>query len=225
LISDKLVLLRGADVRKDQSYFLAGLRPEQLSSIIFPLGGFKKTEVRELGRSMGIATADTKDSQDACLVSQGEPFAEMLRKRFAGNARAGGIISESGQLLGKHAGIHQFTVGQRKGIGIASTKRYWVKAVYAQQCEVMVTDTAENLMCDRLIARDMSWMVDPAEITHCQVQIRYRHQAAAAKVSVNEHGASMVVFQKPVRAITPGQAAVFYDGERVLGRGWIGVDY
>ncbi len=225
LTSNKLVLLRGADVRKDQSYFLAGLRPEQLSSILFPLGGFEKTEVREIGRSLGIATADTQDSQDACLVSQGESFAEMLRKRFAGNARAGVITNESGQLLGKHTGIHQFTVGQRKGIGIASTKRYWVKAVHGEQCQVMVTDTAENLMCDCLVARDMSWMVDQASIINCQVQIRYRHQAAAATVSVNEHGASMVVFQKPVRAITPGQAAVFYDGEQVLGRGWISVDY
>jgi tRNA-specific 2-thiouridylase len=216
-------LLRGRDPHKDQSYFLAGLDRDQLSAIAFPVGHLDKRAVRELAGALGLSTAETHDSQDACLVGPGQSFAEMLRERFAGESRPGPVVDETGRVLGRHSGIHRFTVGQRKGIRVPSTGRRWVKALRTEDFAVVVTDDEGALSSDRLVATELNWLGEGAAGggLECQVQVRYRHAAERASISVRPSGAVDVAFEHPVRAIAPGQAAVFYDGDRVLGRGWI----
>jgi len=217
------VLLRGADRDKDQSYFLAGLDREQLSSVFFPLGGLEKAAVRELARNKGLPSAETAESQDACIVGPDGSFAEMLRERFGSASRPGSIVDETGRVLGRHDGIHRFTVGQRRGIHVPSTARRWVKALCVEDAVVVVTDDRDALLGDHLVARGVSW-IGPEPIERgmeCEVQIRYRHVAESARIEMRDDGALDVTFSRPVWAITPGQAAVFYDGDRVLGRGWI----
>lgn len=219
------ILMRGADPAKDQSYFLAGLDKQQLSSVVFPIGHLEKAAVRALGRSMNLSTADTHDSQDACLVGPNQSFAEMLRERFSANEKAGLIMNEAGQVLGRHSGIHRFTVGQRKGLAIASTSPLWVKMVRPEDGTIIVTDKEGSLFARRFIATGMNWLAEPLghDALECEVQIRYRHAAEPAIISKSEENALAVAFHKPVRAVTPGQAAVFFNGARVLGRGWIHV--
>lgn len=217
------ILLRGADSNKDQSYFLSGLTREQLLSVLLPIGHLDKPAVRALGRSMGLSTAETPDSQDACLASPDQSFAEVLRERFCGVSRSGAVVDQAGQVLGRHSGIHQFTVGQRRGLAVPSASRRWVKALRAEDGSVVVTDKEEDLYSQRFVARGLNWIAEPLGqgARECEVQIRYRHTAEAAIISPLEQDAVTVVFRRPVRAITPGQAAVFYEGVRVLGRGWI----
>jgi tRNA-uridine 2-sulfurtransferase len=217
------LLLRGANRGKDQSYFLAGLGKGQLSSVCFPVGHLDKQAVRELARSMGLSTAETRDSQDACLVGPDQSFAEMLRERFGGASRPGPIVDDDGRVLGGHRGVHHFTVGQRKGLPVSSTSRRWVKAVRAEDSAIVVTDNEDNLYSTHFVATGLNWLgEDPhGSSMECEVQVRYRHAAEAARIQAASDGAVSVAFERPVRAITPGQAAVFYDGARILGRGWI----
>jgi len=220
------VLLRGLDPEKDQSYFLAGLDREQLAALIFPIGHLNKSAVRELGRSLGLSTAETHDSQDACLVGPDQSFAEMLRERFSAASREGTIVDEAGAVLGQHPGIHHFTIGQRRGLGVSSTSRRWVKEVRGTDGVVVVTDRDDALLARRLVAAGMSWLAPrppDGSVLECMVQVRYRHTATRASVSCSASGAVAVTLHEPVRAVTPGQAAVLYDGDRVLGRGWIDV--
>ncbi len=217
------ILLRGRDPSKDQSYFLGGLDKAQLSRITFPIGQLDKAAVRSLCRSLGLSVAEARESQDACMVGPKESFAEMLRERFSGSCRTGVIADESGQVLGRHEGIHRFTVGQRRGLGVASAGRRWVKEVRAEDAVVVVTGREEGLLSQGLVAKGMNWLVKPPAggALECEVQVRSRHHAAAATVRQQEDGTAAVQFHEPVQAVTPGQAAVFYDGMRVLGRGWI----
>ncbi|MDD5305769.1 MAG: tRNA 2-thiouridine(34) synthase MnmA [Deltaproteobacteria bacterium] len=216
-------LLRGQDPDKDQSYFLAGLTELQLGAVLFPVGHLRKQEVRDLARTMGLSNADARDSQDACLVGPDQSFAEMLLERFGGESRSGLIVDDEGHVLGRHPGIHHFTVGQRKGLLVPSTGRLWVKAIRAEDGAIVVTGDEGDLYEDHLVATGVSWLGEaPCERgTDCDVQVRYRHVAEAAHIEASGDGTVSVVFRRPVRAITPGQAAVFYDGARVLGRGWI----
>ncbi len=218
------ILLRGRDLVKDQSYFLAGLDKERLASLVFPLGDLKKTEVRALGRSFGLPSAEARDSQDACLSSPGQSFAEVLRARFEATAHPGDFVDESGAVLGRHPGIHRFTIGQRKGLGISSTHRLFVKELCAKDRVVVLTDDEEALSSERFSASKVSWLASPPPIggvLACEVQVRYRQGAIRASVVCGADDKVFVTLEEPVRAITPGQAAVFYDGSRVLGRGWI----
>jgi tRNA-specific 2-thiouridylase len=219
----KLALLRGRDRAKDQSYFLAGLSPAQLARAVFPVGHLCKPEVRTLAKQRGLPTAETPESQDACLVEPGENFAEMLRARFDAPARPGDIVDEAGRLVGRHHGIHLFTVGQRKGLPAGATARRWVKSISAETVNVVVTSRADTLGGTELVANRVNWLDGalPAEPLACSVQIRYRHAAEAALVVADGAGGMRVTLRKPARAITPGQAVVFYEGDRVLGRGWI----
>lgn len=217
------LLLRGVDSTKDQSYFLAGLSRDQLSSVVFPLGHLTKQAVRERARSMGLSTAQTQESQDACLVGPDQSFAEKLRQRFGGDIKQGLVIDDTGQVLGQHHGIHHFTVGQRRGLRVASPVRRWVRAVRADDSTIVVTANERDLYTDRLTATGINWLGEDLSdrVLECQVQIRYRHVAEAAKIRLIDTGTIEVLFNRPVRAITPGQAVVLYDGARVLGRGWI----
>lgn len=219
----KPILLRGRDGAKDQSYFLAGLSPSQLQRACFPVGHLCKPEVRALAKLHDLPSAETPESQDACLVEPGQSFSEMLRKRFDAPARAGHIVDEAGQTVAAHEGTHLFTIGQRKGLPGGATARRWVKSISAESGQVTVTSRAEELVGNQFVAHSLNWLAGdlPAQALACSVQIRYRHTPEAATVVAQPDGRLRVTLAKPVKAITPGQAAVFYDGDRTLGRGWI----
>ncbi len=216
-------LLRGADAAKDQSYFLAGLSAAQLASIRFPLGAMRKAEVRAEARARGLAACDAPDSQDACLVGPEGGFSEALRAVFGAAARPGEIVDEAGRPLGRHDGVHLFTVGQRKGLRVPAASRLWVRAIRADAAAIVVTADEGALDARALTARGFAWSsgAAPASPLRCTVQVRYRSRPAAAVIEAAGGDAVAVRFDGPVRAVTPGQAVVAYDGEAVLGRGWI----
>ena len=187
------------------------------------MGHLRKPEVRALAKQHGLLTAETPESQDACLVAPGESFAEMLRQRFAAPARPGTIVDEAGQVVGQHRGIHVFTIGQRKGLPAGAAARRWVKAIAADTGQVTVTSNPSEILGTRFVARDMNWLAGslPAAPLACSVQVRYRHASEAATVETQADRSLVVTLDQPVKAVTPGQAVVFYDGDCVLGRGWI----
>jgi tRNA-uridine 2-sulfurtransferase len=220
------ILKRPADASKDQTYFLFGLTQEQLSRTLFPLGGFTKPEVRELAHQYGLALANKPDSQEICFIPGGD------YKRFIdayleeqGEAvpdTAGELVSVGGQSRGKHEGVHNFTVGQRKGLGVASPTPLYVIAIDHDRKQVTV-GAEQELMRDSLRARRLNW-ISIAGLQgemRTQVKIRHRHEPAWATLRQCGEDEVEVVFDEPVRAVTPGQAAVFYGGDEVIGGGWI----
>jgi tRNA-specific 2-thiouridylase len=213
-------LLRGADVAKDQSYFLFGLTQAQLARAMFPLGALTKPQVREMARARGLAVADKPDSQEICFVPGGD-YAAVV-ERAAPGAPAGEIVDRKGRVLGRHAGIHRFTIGQRKGLNLAVGAPLYVLNVSARTGQVTV-GPREALEGRSFIAARVNWIAGaaPEGPRSLHVQIRSRHRAAPARVSPSDDGRAGVEFDVPQAAITPGQAAVFYDGDEVLGGGWI----
>ena len=219
----RLWLMRGRDRGKDQSYFLFSLSSRQLDAALFPIGQFTKAEVRERARHLGLPNADQEESQDACFLGEGETYAEILRQRFQGEVRPGEVVDGKGNVLGRHEGFHRFTIGQRKGLGIALGRRAWVKAIDPVNARVILCRDKSELLSKGLIAMGVRWR-HPLEgllPIPCSVQIRYRHAAVPAVVVSAGAERVWVTFEQPVRAVTPGQAAVFYDGDRLLGGGWI----
>lgn len=222
-------LRRGADRNKDQSYFLFDLTAEQLAAAVMPLGGFTKPEVRRLAKERGFVNAERPESQDICFAVDEGGFAEFLRQRFHGEARPGPILDDSGREIGRHDGLHRFTLGQRRGIGVALGRPAWVKELRADSAAVVLTTDEAALGTGELTAGDVLWHgVPPApgsEIS-CGVQTRYRQQPVPAVVIPGPADSAMVTvrFGHPVKSVTPGQAAVFYLDDLVLGGGWIGED-
>lgn len=216
-------LRRGADESKDQSYFLAGLTIEQLSATLFPLGDMTKPQVRALASQLFLPSAETPESQDACLVDEGETFAEMLRLRFKAKPRPGVIRDESGAVVARHNGVHLYTRGQRRGIPVQSTSRTYIKTIDGETGEIVITQSEAALACRRMKVGALHWLLEtpPADGFRCLVQVRYRSEPVTCDLKVVGEGKIEATFLQPVRAVTPGQAAVFYDGDRVLGRGWI----
>ncbi len=216
-----LRLLRGRDPRKDQSYFLFDLDQERLGRLAFPVGDMTKDEVRACARALGLATAEKPESQEICFVPDGDYARVVEALRPGAVPGAGAIVDESGRLVGQHGGIHHFTVGQRRGLGIAQGKRRYVKRIDASRNRITVAP-AERLTARGARLTGVSWIAGaPAgpEVS-ASVQIRYRHRAAPARIA--SRGADVEVwFDEPVSAVTPGQAAVFYQGDAVLGGGWI----
>lgn len=224
--SARWLLKRPADRSKDQTYFLFGLTQEQLSRTLFPLGGMTKPEVRELARKHGLALAEKPDSQEICFVPGGD------YKRFidaylaeSGDAlpdTAGELVTATGEVIGEHAGIHNFTVGQRKGLGVATGSPLYVIQINGAQKQVVVGGD-ENLYSQTLRARRVN-LISLAELREpmrVAVKIRHRHEPAAAMIEKIGEDEIVATFDQPQRAITPGQAAVFYDGDTVVGGGWI----
>ncbi|WP_303851262.1 tRNA 2-thiouridine(34) synthase MnmA [Seleniivibrio woodruffii] len=214
-------LMRGLDANKDQSYFLAGLSREQLRRVLFPLGEMTKPQVREYARIHDIPSAETPDSQDACLVGAYGSFSEMLRHRFGGTALKGDVVDGKGAKIAPHEGIHRFTVGQRRGLNLNTHKTYWVKAISGNT--VTVTDDSAALFESGLTADGMVTVYEypVGESVRCQAQVRYRQRPVDASYTYLGDGRGRVDFTEPVSAIAPGQAVVLFDGERVLGRGRI----
>ncbi len=213
-------LRRGRDTAKDQSYFLFGLTQAQLARAMFPLGALTKPQVREIARARGLAVADKRDSQEICFVTGGDYAAVVER---AAPAVAGGeIVDREGRVLARHGGIHRFTVGQRKGLNLSAGVPLYVLEVSRQTGRVTVGPRAA-LERRSLTAARVNWIAGepPAAARRLHVQIRSRHQAAPALVGAEPDGRARVEFDEPQAAITPGQAAVFYEGDDVVGGGWI----
>ncbi len=211
----------GADPDKDQSYVLFGLRRSLLPHILFPVGGYRKHEIRALARAAGLAVHDKQDSVEICFVPGGDHGA-FIRQRRPELATAGHIVDTAGKVLADHSGIENFTIGQRKGLGFAAGKRRYVLQIVPDTNTVVVGER-EELLANRLRAVRVNWLLDepPAAPLHCQAKIRYRHTAAPALVTALADESARVEFEAPQSAITPGQVVVFYDGDRVLGGGWI----
>ena len=214
------VLRRGVDPSKDQSYFLFSLSQEQLSRASFPVGNLSKDAVRDLARQLGLPVADKPDSQEICFVPDGDYAAFIERK--AGTCESGAIVNQAGQVLGRHDGVHRFTVGQRKGLGIAASEPLYVLQLRPSDATVIVGPRPE-LERTTLTASSVNWIAGapPAGASRITAQIRHRHQPAAATLSSLGEGRARVDFDAPVMAVTPGQAVVFYEGDVVLGGGWI----
>jgi tRNA-specific 2-thiouridylase len=219
--SGEVELHRAADPDKDQSYVLFGLRRSVLPRVLFPVGGYRKEQVRAMAREAGLAVADKPDSVEICFVPDGD-HAGLIRRRRPDRATAGRIVDTAGHVLGKHDGIERFTVGQRKGLGVAGPGRRYVLRIVPGDNEVVLGER-EELLSSSLTAADVNWLLEapPAGPLACRVKIRYRHAPAAATVTELPDGRAQVDFAEPQSAVTPGQAVVFYDGERVLGGGWI----
>ncbi|MEO7145032.1 MAG: tRNA 2-thiouridine(34) synthase MnmA, partial [Bryobacteraceae bacterium] len=218
---------RSLDPGKDQTYFLFGLKQQQLARTLFPLGSFLKTEVRELARSLGIPTAEKPDSQEICFVPNGD-YAAFIDSYFRergverGETR-GEVVDSSGRVLGEHQGVHHFTVGQRRGLRIAAAEPLYVIATEPATQRVIVGRN-EDLLRGSLTANDVNWIsVPPIDAPiRAEIKIRNRHAAAPATISPVARSARVeVLFDQPQRAVTPGQGAVFYQGDLVLGGGWI----
>ena len=225
--SGRYQLLRARDNSKDQTYFLFGLTQKQLSRTLFPLGEMIKPEVRELARSMDLDVASKGDSQEICFVPNGDYAAFMQAylkdKGVEPQATRGDIVSTDGRTLGEHEGVHHFTVGQRRGLGIATGEPLYVISTDAQTQRVVVGGN-DDLRRDRFTAKQVNWIsIDGVtEPRPAQVKIRNKHAAAQATLhATGDPGTVEVVFEEAQRAVTPGQGAVFYDGDLVLGGGWI----
>lgn len=225
--TERWELRKGVDEGKDQTYFLFGLTQPQLAKTLFPLGGMTKPEVRALAASLNVPTAAKNDSQEICFVPNGD-YAGFIDAYFAerGIAREttrGEVVDASGKVLGEHTGVHHFTVGQRKGLGIAAGEPLYVIATIPATQQVVVGRNDE-LLRGSLIAKDVNW-VSAAPITEpraAQVKIRNKHEAAPAMLYPTGDASRVEVrFDAPQRAVTPGQAAVLYDGDLVLAGGWI----
>jgi tRNA-specific 2-thiouridylase len=220
------LLKRPADASKDQTYFLFGLTQEQLSRTIFPLGDMTKPEVRELARRHGLALAEKPDSQEICFVPGGD-YKRFIDAYLAEQGEglpdtAGELVTTNGEVLGEHGGIHNFTVGQRKGLGVATGSPLYVIQISGANKQVIVGGE-EHLYSRTLRARRVNLISvdDLREPMRVAVKIRHRHEPAAAVLEKTGADEILVTFEEPQRAITPGQAAVFYDGDVVVGGGWI----
>jgi len=236
---NRWLLRRAADESKDQTYFLFGLTQEQLSRTLFPLGEMRKPQVRELARQHSLALAEKPDSQEICFVPGGD-YKRFIDVYLAEQGEqlpdtSGELVTTDGRVIGHHEGVHNFTVGQRKGLGVATGSPLYVININGAEGKVTVGGN-DDLLSRTLVARDVNWIAiddlqeeiargpQPPSAAHglrVRAKIRHRHEPAAAVLEPAANGEVRVTFDEPQRAITPGQAVVFYDGDVVVGGGWI----
>ena len=226
LVRERWILKRPKDLAKDQTYFLFGLTQEQLSRTLFPLGQMTKAEVREIARKHGLRLAEKPDSQEICFVPGGDYkqfLAAYLEEQGESNPeKTGELVASSGEVIGRHDGIFNFTVGQRKGLRVASPSPLYVLKIDPTNHRVTVGADAE-LATQTLRARQMNW-ISIAGLTgsmRVKAKIRHRHEPAWAMLEAAGADEVVATFDEPQRAVTPGQSAVFYDGDEVVGGGWI----
>src|SRR5271169_2730477 len=219
-------LLRARDDSKDQSYFLWGLTQEQLSRSEFPLGELTKEEVRNLARNASLPVAEKPESMELCFVPNGN-YVQFIHAYARENGKPvldkeGDIVTEDGTVLGRHSGVHNYTIGQRKGLGFATGKPIYVLAIDPVRNLVIVGED-EALRANTLEVENVNWVSigQPAAALRARVKIRHKHDPAEATVEVLPGLRARITFDAPQRALTPGQAAVFYDGDTVLAGGWI----
>ena len=220
-------LFRGRNFAKDQSYFLWELTQEQLSRAYFPLGEMHKEEVRDIAREADLNIADKPESQEICFVPDGK-YSEFIDRYLDHEGRSletpakGEIVTTAGEIVGSHSGIHRYTVGQRRGLGIAHEKPLYVVQIERARNQIVVGE-AEDLESTEFVARGVNWVAfdDPAEPVRANVKVRYRHEPAPATIYPLLDAHARIVFDEAQRAITPGQATIFYNGNEVVGGGWI----
>ena len=225
--SNRYRLFRASNLDKDQSYFLWELTQDQLSRAMFPLGEMSKPEVREVAREHSLAVAEKSESQEICFVPDGDYAgfidryleAEQASERLPG---AGEIVDARGAVVGQHAGIHRYTIGQRRGIGIAAAQPLYVTNIDAARNRIVVGEQ-DDLLTKEFTAAGVNWVAfdQPGDSVRAEVRVRYRHQPAEATITPIENNRVRVYFDEPQRALTPGQATVFYRGDEVVGGGWI----
>lgn len=229
-VSGRYRLFRGRNHWKDQSYFLWELTQDQLSRAYFPLGEMLKEEVREIARDANLYTADKQESQEICFVPDGK-YSEFIDRYLEHENRQdelptdGEIVTTGGEKIGDHGGIHRYTIGQRRGLGIAHEKPLYVVQIERAKNQIIVGE-ADELDALEFNAKGVNWVAfdTPTEPVRCLVKIRYRHDPAIATIHPLSNGHVRVLFDQPQRAITPGQATIFYDvetAEEVIGGGWI----
>jgi tRNA-specific 2-thiouridylase len=223
---DRYLLRRAVDPSKDQAYFLFSLTQEQLARARFPVGDRAKEAVREYARRRGLPVADKPDSQEICFIPDND-YKSFVAREAPEAAREGAIVDESGAVVGTHEGVHRFTVGQRKGLGLASSPAHasgsplYVLALNPAERQVVVGPRA-SLERTTLTASGVNWILErPDGSLRVHAQIRHRHDAAPASVRSTGDGRAEVVFDAPQLAVAPGQAVVFYEGDLVVGGGWI----
>jgi tRNA-specific 2-thiouridylase len=211
---------RAVDLSKDQSYVLFGLRRELLPHVLFPVGGFPKAEIRRMARERGLPVHDKPDSQEICFVAD-DDYLGFVRGRRPGRETKGPIVDEQGTVLGEHSGIEAFTIGQRRGLGVALGEPRYVVDIEPLSRTVTV-GRRESLDRPGLIASRFNWQgAEPTGPVACLVQIRARHRAVPATVEPRPEGGACVQFETPQPAVTPGQVVTVYQGDLVLGGGWI----
>ncbi len=216
--SSRYRLLKGADSSKDQSYFLSRLNQEQLSKTVFPLGDLLKSEVRTMAGERGLAGLVTPESQEFCFMGE-KNYTEFLETSIT--PVPGDFVDTAGNPLGRHKGVHRYTIGQRRGLNLPSTEPYYVVGIDCAANRVIL-GRKNDLLAKEMLVRDINWIAEtPHEAFDARVRIRFRHREAPATVRPLDQTTARVVFHEDVRAITPGQAAVFYDGPITLGGGWI----
>jgi tRNA-uridine 2-sulfurtransferase len=220
-------LMRGRNLQKDQSYFLWELTQAQLARSLFPLGEMSKQDVREVARESRLAVAEKAESQEICFVPDGD-YAGFIDRYLEAEGEAerapgsGEIVNSAGATLGQHQGIHRYTVGQRRGLGLSHERPLYVLQIEAAHNRIIVGEE-EELLSREFTAAGVNWIAfdNPPGAVRAEVRVRYRHEAQPATVTPIEEKRARITFDEPQRAITPGQATVFYRGDEVLGGGWI----
>lgn len=218
----KYAVHRGLDAAKDQSYMMYHLTQDQLAHILFPLGRFTKQETRRLSEEKGLPTWNKAESQDMCFLAAGDSYKDYLLRHAPEIFRPGDITDKKGHVLGRHQGLPCYTIGQRKGLGIAAKTPLYVAGLDAKRNRVIVGPN-EDLFRTRLLAGELDFTdgTAPGPVFACEAKIRYGMRATAAEVTVQDDGRAAVTFREPQRAVTPGQSVVFYDGDRLIGGGTI----
>ena len=225
--ADRYRLFRGRNYWKDQSYFLWELTQDQLSRAYFPLGEMQKEEVRDIARGANLYTAEKQESQEICFVPDGK-YSEFIDRYLDHEGRSdelpvgGEIVSTSGEIVGTHTGIHRYTIGQRRGLGIANEKPLYVLQIERAKNQIIVGEVDE-LESTEFFAKGVNWVAfdQSREPVRADVKVRYRHEPAPATIYALPGARARIVFDEPQRAITPGQATIFYNGDEVVGGGWI----
>lgn len=218
---EKYVLKKAIDETKDQSYVLYFMTQEQLAHTLFPLGNMKKIQTRKIASENGFINADKSDSQDICFVPDGD-YAKAIERFSNKQASIGDFVDVNGNVIGRHKGIFNYTIGQRKGLGISSDKPLYVCDISAQNNTVTIGES-QYLLKNELLAKDFNWISGelPSGEIKCKAKIRYRQKEQGATATLQTNGLVKITFDEPQRAITPGQAVVLYDEDIVLGGGII----
>jgi tRNA-specific 2-thiouridylase len=213
-------LLRGIDASKDQSYVLFGIDRRLLTRMLLPVGQYHKTKIRQIATRLGLRVAEKKDSQEICFVTSGR-HDEFIRQRRSGTDMSGQIVTTDGRVVGSHPGIERFTIGQRKGLGVALGEPYFVTQIDAPTRTVTI-GRQQDLARTELAANDCNWLIDPPTGAFpCHAKIRYNSPPRPATAEVLTENRLQVTFDQPILGIAPGQAVVLYQGDQVLGGGWI----
>ncbi len=213
-------LKKGLDRNKDQTYFLFTLTQEQMKYVRFPLGGMTKEEVREHAARLGLKVAEKPESQDICFVPDGD-YVRFLEEQRGSGTMNGDIVHVDGQVLGKHQGTYRYTIGQRRGLGLSWPQPLYVIGIDAENRKVIVGEK-QHLAVPKCHVGGVNWLINPpVKPLEAACRIRYRHQEVPSLLTILDDGSVKVDFHEPQSGVTPGQAAVFYDGDRVLGGGWI----